>query len=173
MTELRERRRVVYQTNIRLRSPGREHSVVARVQNLSTSGVFITAPDIPAAGTEVLCRMLVGEERCTLRGQVAWVRPPGVEVGVGSGAGIRFVDIDEREAELLARLVGPTPVDDDRQAVDVWFEGLAAPIRSHATVADEGLRLSTRLPFLRLTSPVRVSFVRRGVEEVRAGVLQE
>lgn len=169
MPEHRRQRRVVYHTNVRLRAPGREHSVVARVQNLSTSGIFVTGSDVPAAGTEVLCRMLVGGQRCTIRGQVAWVRPPGVVPEQAPGAGIRFVGLSERDAEMLARLV--QPVDDDRQAVDVWFEGLPSPIRSHAVIADGGLRISTRLPFLRLDSPVRVSFVRRGVEEVRTGTL--
>src|SRR5947207_3562526 len=79
MPDLRRQRRVVYHTKIRLRSPGREKSVVARVQNLSPGGVFVTATDLPAAGTEVLCRMLVAGERCTFKGLVAWVKPEGNE----------------------------------------------------------------------------------------------
>jgi hypothetical protein len=172
MPDLRRQRRVVYHTKMRLRSPGREQSVVARVQNLSPSGVFITASDLPAAGTEVLCRMLVAGERCTLRGLVAWVRAEGIEGAIDGepGAGIQFVDVSGREAELLARV--SQPVATDRQSVDVWFEGMSAPIKSHASISDDALSLSTKLPFLRLNSPVRVSFVRRGVEEMRSGILE-
>jgi hypothetical protein len=172
MPDLRRQRRVVYHTNIRLRSPGREHSVVARVQNLSRSGAFVTAPELPSAGTEVVCRLAVAGERCTLKGRIAWVRPATEENGDGgpsSGAGISFEGITEKDEEILGRLVEPPQ--SDRQAVDVWFEGMSKPIRSHASIGVDGLGLSTRLPFLRLHSPVRVSFVRNGVEEVRSGVL--
>src|SRR4051794_35740738 len=172
MPDLRRQRRVVYHTKIRLRSPGREKSVVARVQNLSTKGVFVTATDLPEAGSEVLCRMLVAGERCTFKGLVAWVRPAGAEgASDGSpGAGIEFVGVSDREAQLLARLTHPDT--SDRQAVDVWFEGMGSPIKSHASITDDALSISTKLPFLRLNSPVKVSFLRRGVEEVRSGILE-
>lgn len=148
--------------------------MIARVQNLSTAGVYVTATasELPAAGTEVLCRMLVGGERCTFKGLVAWVRAEGADGAghEGPGAGIQFVDVTAREAELLARLIQPDT--SDRQSVDVWFEGMGAPIKSHATITDDALSISTKLPFLRLNSPVKVSFVRRGVEEVRSGILE-
>jgi len=172
MPDLRRQRRVVYHTKIRLRSPGREKSVVARVQNLSTRGVFVTATDLPEAGSEVLCRMLVAGERCTFKGLVAWVRPAGAEGAndASPGAGIEFVGVSDREAQLLARLIQPDV--SDRQSVDCWFEGMSAPIKSHASITDDALSISTKLPFLRLNSPVKVSFVRRGVEEVRSGILE-
>jgi len=146
--------------------------VVARVQNVSTSGVFVTATDLPEAGTEVLCRMLVAGERCTFKGFVAWVRQAGA-LGAhdnSPGAGIQFVGVSDREAELLSRLIPPDA--SDRQAVDCWFEGMGAPIKSHASITDDALSISTKLPFLRLNSPVKVSFTRRGVEEVRSGILE-
>ncbi len=176
MPELRRQPRVVYHGSVRLHARGHEHSVVARVQNLSASGIYITGKEIPETGTEVVCRMLVGGERCTLRGQVAWMRPPEVAEGTKNGgqapagAGIRFLDLSDRQAELLNQVI--EPADSDRPMVDVWFEGLRSPIRSHAVIADEGLRVTTRLPFLRLGSPVKVSFVRRGVEEQREGKLE-
>ena len=146
--------------------------MVARVQNLSTNGVFVTATDLPEAGSEVLCRMLVAGERCTFKGFVAWVRPAGAAGASDSspGAGIQFVGVSDREAQLLARLIQPDS--SDRQAVDCWFEGMSAPIKSHASITDDALSISTKLPFLRLNSPVKVSFVRRGVEEVRSGILE-
>jgi hypothetical protein len=180
MPDLRRQRRVTYHTNIRLRPAGREESVVARVQNLSASGLFVTAAQVPPAGTDVLCRMLVAGERCTLKGRIAWVRSPAPgnrSNGVGAGAGIGFVDLSARHSELLERLLEPAlngnGVDPaDRVAADVWFEGLSTPIRSQALVNDENLSIATKLPFLRLSSPVRLSFVRRGVEEVRTGTLE-
>ena len=157
---------------MRVRSADRDQSVVARVVNLSASGVFITAPEVPAAGTEVHCRLLLEGHKCNIKGRVAWVRPPRQESD-GSrapGAGISFQDVEAREAELLARAVEP-PVASESLVVDVWFEGLRSPIRSHAVIAGEGINISTRLPFLRLNSPVRVSYVRHGVEEQHSGVL--
>jgi Tfp pilus assembly protein PilZ len=178
MPDLRRQRRVTYHTNIRLRLLGREESVVARVQNLSTSGVFVTAAQVPPAGTDVLCRMLVAGERCTLKGKVAWVRPPALGTRTtGAGAGIGFVDLSARHAELLERLLEPAlngnGVDPaDRVAAELWFDGVPTPIQSQALVNDDSLTIATKLPFLKLSSPIRLTFVRRGVEEVRKGTIE-
>lgn len=170
MPELRRQPRVVYDARVSLRAPGRENSVVARVQNLSASGIFITGPDVPAAGTEVMCRLLLNGERRTLKGRVAWVRPPAVSRTKGAGAGIQFVGLSARDLQMLHELASP-PANDHLEPVDVWFEGLKAPIRSHAVVRPDGLRIATKLPFLRLQSPVRVSFVQNGAQQVRTGTL--
>jgi hypothetical protein len=155
--QLRRQHRIAYQTRIRLKSPDRDDSVVARVQNLSPHGVFVTASDLPEAGTEVICRLDLGGQHRTVRGRVAWVRQPSAATPDKSpGAGIEFLDLDEKDAELLNRVVEPDPR--DSKPVDVWFEGMAAPIRCQAAVLGEGVRLATRLPFLRLNSTVRVSF---------------
>ena len=172
----RRRHRIIYQTKIRLRAADRDDSVVARVQNLSPRGVFVTAPEIPAAGTELQCRLTLAGERRTLRGRVAWVRPASNSLPqISAGAGIEFLDLEERDEHLLSRLVQPAadaesgevvllpselpagglaPVD-----VDVWFEGLKAPVRCHASVGRRGLRLATRLAFMRLGSPVAVRYI--------------
>ncbi len=155
--QLRRQHRIAYQTRIRLKTPDRDDSVVARVQNLSPHGVFVTATDLPEAGTEVICRLDLGGQHRTVRGRVAWVRQPSASTPDKSpGAGIEFLDLDEKDAELLNRVVEPDPR--DSKPVDVWFEGMAAPIRCQAAVLGEGVRLATRLPFLRLNSTVRVSF---------------
>jgi PilZ domain len=167
--ELRRQSRIVFQTKIRLRAPGRDESVVARVQNLSPRGVYITGTELPAAGTEVQCRLVLAGERRTLRGRVAWVRPasPSTPLKV-PGAGIEFLELGQKDADLLHKLVDPG--DEERQPVDVWFEGMKAPIRCQAVVAGEGVRLATRLPFMRLNSPVRVAFTQPEVM-VREGTL--
>lgn len=171
MAELRRQHRIVYHTKVRLRAPGRETSVVARVQNLSARGIFVTASDIPDAGTEVQCRLTLAGERRTLRGRVAWVRPASQATPLKSpGAGIEFIHLGDKDADLLSRLVEPV-VDGERQPVDVWFEGMKAPVRCQAVVMGEGLRLSTRLPFMRLASSVRVSLTQHGAPDVRIGTL--
>jgi hypothetical protein len=168
--DARRQHRIIYQTKIRMRAPGRDDSVIARVQNLSANGMFVTASDLPDAGTEVQCRLTLGGERRTLRGRVAWVRPASPATPLKSpGAGIEFIELDKRDSELLNRLVDPT--DERRQAVDVWFEGMATPIRCQAVVVGDGLRLETRLPFMRVNSEVRVAFSQQTPAEVREGIL--
>jgi hypothetical protein len=167
--ELRRQNRIVFQTKIRLRAPGRDESVVARVQNLSSRGVYITGTELPAAGTEVQCRLVLAGERRTLRGRVAWVRPASAGAALKlPGAGIEFLELGQEDADLLHKLVDPG--DEERQPVDVWFEGMKAPIRCQAVVGGEGVRLATRLPFMRLNSPVRVAFTHPEVM-VRDGTL--
>src|SRR3990170_2910246 len=143
--ELRRQNRIVYQTKIRLRAPGRDDSVIARVQNLSPRGVYVTGSELAAAGTEVQCRLLLAGERRTLRGRVAWVRPASANVPLRSpGAGIEFLDLGEKDTHLLRRMLDPGA--EERQPVDVWFEGMQAPIRCQAVVAGDGVLLATRLP---------------------------
>jgi Tfp pilus assembly protein PilZ len=168
--DARRQHRIIYQTKIRMRAPGRDDSVIARVQNLSANGMFVTASDLPDAGTEVQCRLTLGGERRTLRGRVAWVRPASPATPLKSpGAGIEFLELDQRDSELLNRLVDPT--DERREPVDVWFEGMTTPIRCQAVVVGDGLRLETRLPFMRVNSEVRVAFSQQVPPEVREGVL--
>ena len=127
--DARRQHRIIYQTKIRMRAPGREESVIARIQNLSANGMFVTASDLPDAGTEVQCRLTLGGERRTLRGRVAWVRPASPSAPLKSpGAGIEFLELDKRDSELLTRLVDPT--DEHRQPVDVMFRrhGRAHPL---------------------------------------------
>ncbi len=180
MPELRKQHRVSYQTGVQIRSVGRADSLVATVHNLGAQGIFVTGADVPAAGTPVQCRMLVGGEGRVLAGRVAWVsrRPRGVAASAAAtGAGIEFVDLSPRDSDLIRQVVAPAshaapvaaaPVS---VPVDVKFEGLPAAIRSHAEISADGLHLSTQLPFLRLRSSVVVTFVRDGVEESRTGTI--
>jgi hypothetical protein len=170
--ELRRRHRIVYQTKIRLQTAGRQDGVVARVQNLSPLGVFVTASatELPRAGEEVLCRFTLAREPRTLRGRVAWVRQVSAKAPLASpGVGIEFVGLGARESELLQQLV--EPLDVDRQPVDVWFDGMPAPVRCQAAIVGQEVRLATRLPFMRLHSPVRISFVQQPGGDIRHGTL--
>ena len=170
--ELRRQHRIVYQSKIILSTAGRASSVVARVQNLSPLGVFVTtsAADLPRPGTVVLCRFSLARQSRTVRGRVAWVREISKKAPLRSpGAGIEFLDLEERDVDLLKRPVDPG--DDERQPVDVWFEGMPTAVRCQATVAGEEVRLATRLPFMRLHSPVRIGFVEQPGAVVREGTL--
>jgi hypothetical protein len=170
--ELRRHHRIVYQSKIILSSAGRASSVVARVQNLSPLGVFVTttAADLPGPGTMVICRFTLARQSRTVRGRVAWIREISKKSPLRSpGAGIEFLELEERDVDLLRRLVDPG--DDERQPVDVWFEGMPAAVRCQATVAGEEVRLVTRLPFMRLRSPVRISFLEQPGAVVREGTL--
>jgi hypothetical protein len=170
--ELRRQHRIVYQSKIYLKTAGRLDDVVARVQNLSPLGVFVTisAADLPKAGTEVFCRFMLARQSRTVRGRVAWVREISKKTPLRSpGAGIEFLELGKRDVELLRQLVDP--MEGDRQPVDVWFEGMPAPIRCQAAVVGEEVRLATRLPFMRLHSSVRITFVQQPGAVVREGTL--
>jgi hypothetical protein len=101
---------------------------------------------------------------------VAWVRPSSATTPLKSpGAGIEFLDLDSKVAALLTRLVEPD--DERRQSVDVWFEGMTAPIRCHANIVGGGLRLETRLPFMRIASAVKVAFTQESPPSTREGIV--
>jgi hypothetical protein len=157
--DMRRQARIVYQGKVNLITAGRDRGVVARVQNLSLRGVFMTTPGtetIPA-GSEVRCGFTIGREKRTFRGRVAWVRGASKQAPLKSpGVGIEFIDLSASDTELLETLVAPGNAPE--QAVDVWFDGLDTPVRCQATVNGQDVRLSTTLPFMRLSAPVRLSF---------------
>jgi hypothetical protein len=169
MPELRRQQRVAYQTAVRVALPGSAERLLGRVTNVSRGGLCVTGARLVEAGAEVRCDLvLLGEPR-SLRGRVAWVRPEADEALRAPGAGIELLDLTEEESSVLSRIVEPKP--EERLPVDVWFEGMAEPIRSTAVIDADGLRLSTKLPFLRLRSRVRLSFSQDGVKEDRFGTL--
>ena len=118
----------------------------------------------------MFCRFTLARQSRTVRGRVAWVREVSKKSPLRSpGAGIEFLDLEKRDIDLLRQLVDPT--ESERQPVDVWFEGMPAPIRCQAAVVGEEVRLATRLPFMRLHSPVRITFVQQPGAVVREGTL--
>lgn len=187
MPELRRKPRVLFSGSARLsfdeaaradagRSARGEAGVLARVHNLSERGIYVTSTSALAAGARVKCRMFLGDERRVLRGKIAWVRqeaaptPPPADSAAETGAGIEFEELSERDAEVLRRLVAPTP--DDELPVQVWFEGLGMPLECKAVVGRDGIRLATALSYLKLGSTVRLAFESRGVRERRVGTLE-
>jgi hypothetical protein len=121
-----------------------------------------------AIGTEVICEIPLPGGRRQLRGRVARMQrlsPAAV------GLAIAFTGLDAPDEELLSEAVGQ---DDGRtRIVQVRFEGMAEPMRSRARLTDKGLRLSTALPFLRLRSPVEVTFVSGDSKVQSRGLVQQ
>lgn len=174
MRESRRERRVTYVAKMRLRSPGRERSVVARVHNLSAGGAFVTAPELPREGSEVQCRLRLGGAERTLKGRVAWMqetrqdgsaRPPA--------AGIMFTELTrEDEALLVDALSVAEQATADRRSIEVWFDGLNLPIRCDARDAPDGIELTASLPFLRLGSQARLSLGAAAVDDRRVATVE-
>jgi hypothetical protein len=167
-THQRRQQRVAYAASVRLHTSGRPHPFDARSINLSRSGVLVESLQPCPVGTEVICEIPLPGGRRQLRGRVARLQrisPAAV------GLAIAFTALDEPDQELLSEAVGQ---DDGRsRIVQVRFEGMAEPMRSRARLTDGGLRLSTALPFLRLRSPVEVTFVSGDSKVQSRGLVQQ
>lgn len=164
--------RVAFSGFVRLRGLGEEQSVEAEIRNLSATGMFVASKRVPQPGAAVFCRVVIGNDRRIIKGKVAWASPGGS--AEPPGAGIEFVDITKKDSEVLRHVVdanahdtdvvGPTPevvsiVDSDNLGrVEVSFEGLPTPVNARARITPEGIVLTTKLPFLRVGSEVRVSY---------------
>jgi hypothetical protein len=161
---------VPYDANVYIRRPGDKRSLVARTRNLSTDGVGVTGDELPAEGEEVECRMALAGVRRRLRGRVAWVaRSPLAARSRRVGSGIEFLALDGQDRALLARLV--KDAHDRPQPVEVWFPGLEHPLRMRALIGNEEVKLGITLPALAVGTPLRISFVHRGVAELRDGTI--
>jgi hypothetical protein len=171
-TDMRRQPRIPYQAKIRLRAAGTADSVPGRLQNLSLAGAFVAAPDAQLfrVGSRVECRLVLGGQRRTLAARVAWSRGlSDASVADAAGAGLEFVDLTPEDVQLIERLIAaeraPRPV-------DVWFEGMDHPTRCHALMNGDQVELSTRLPFMRLRSSVRVGSGVGAAAQVRVGTLE-
>ncbi|MCG5052393.1 MAG: PilZ domain-containing protein [Myxococcales bacterium] len=141
--------------------PGGRAPIKARSLNLSPTGVFVEAkqdPSTPAldcpVGAELLCDIPLPGGRRYLRGKVARQQTmPSQAMGLG----IRFENLEAADQAILHALVQNAT--DNSRLVKVRFEGMPEALRSRAVVTQDGLRLQTALPFLRLASTVDVSFI--------------
>ncbi len=128
-------------------------SVPARTHNISQGGMFVSAEALYSIGTEIDATLSLADATAHVCGRVAWVRPDDVPARP-RGMGIEFVDLSLQSSRLLNLAVQHGPL--ERQEIKLHFQH-APPIRARGLVIDHGLQLTTRLPFLQLCSPVRVS----------------
>ncbi len=170
--EQRREPRVAFSGFVRLRGLGEEESVEAEIRNLSALGMFVASKRVPRPGASVFCRVILGNDRRIIKGKVAWVAPDAPAQHVG--AGIEFVDLCRKDSEVLRQVLDvsapsadldcPVPelvakIDSDNLGrVEVEFEGLASPVKARARITEDGLVLTTKLPFLRVGSDVKVRF---------------
>lgn len=184
-SDQRREPRVAFSGFVRLRGLGEEESVEAEIRNLSALGMFVASKRVPQPGAAVFCRVVIGNDRRIIKGKVAWASPGSPAEPMG--AGIEFIDLSKKDCEVLRHVVqvnaaeAPTPeilhaVDSDNLGrVEVTFEGLPAPVNARARVTPEGIVLTTKLPFLRVGSQVKIrhlSAAEGGVPGAREGQLQ-
>jgi hypothetical protein len=151
---------------VRLRGLGEEESVEAEIRNLSALGMFVASKRVPQPGAAVFCRVLIGNDRRIIKGKVAWASPGNPDEPMG--AGIEFIDLSNKDCEVLRHVVQTNVADapapeiragmnsDQLGRVEVIFEGLPAPVNARARVTPEGIVLTTKLPFLRVGSHVKI-----------------
>ncbi len=157
MTQMTRDHRIDYASPVTLLLPKDPHAVTGHTANISESGIFVTVSRPCTVGDEVVCDLPRVGEHLRLRGEVIWVQEvPCSDREPLTGMGVRFVSLSADDLTALKRFVSTHR--GQPQSVVVHFQGYAKPIRASALVTDRGLQLWTALPFLRLRSPVNVSF---------------
>jgi hypothetical protein len=167
-THQRRQQRVAYAASVRVHPPDRHRPFEGRTINLSRSGVLIESLQPCAVGTEVVCEIALPGGRRQLPGRVTRLQaltPAAVALG------IEFTALSQPDADLLSEAVG----EDDGRArmVQVRFEGMREPMRSRALLTDDGIRLTTALPFLRLRTGVEVTFLSGKSQVQSQGVIRD
>ena len=148
--------RVHYPVDVRLHAPATRETVRGRSLNVSPSGIFIEASAGFDVGTPIVCEMpLLGGVRL-LKGHVARMQPLPLSAA-GLGIGIKWSELDENDATLLAEMMRQSG--QRSRLVRVRFEGMREAVPGQAMITDDGIRLSTALPFLRVGSDVGISFI--------------
>jgi hypothetical protein len=160
---------VQYPADVRLHAPALRKSIPGRALNLSSSGIFIEASDPFEVGTPILCEIPLPGGTRSLKGHVTRMQPLPFS-SAGLGIGVRFDELGAEDESLLHQLVRQSG---HSRLVRVRFEGLREPLRSQALLTEDGIQLSTALPFLRLSSEVSVAFL-AGTSQVESrGVVRD
>jgi len=132
--------------------PTAPSAMLARIQNLSRTGMALTAPRLPEKGANVKCRIRLGDAAHALRGRVAWTKasPPS--------AGIEFIDLTAQDDAILANVTQPhLDKDSSMEPVSVWWDGRKEPLRTKGRVEDDGaFEIVHELPQLKIGSEARV-----------------
>jgi PilZ domain-containing protein len=146
--------RVDFREAVRVIWPGEVSGVLARAVNLSPAGILVDAPPPTPCpvGSDVLCDVTLPHGPRLLRGRVAHRRLlPSEKIGMG----IEFIDLSPREVAELRDVVGGS--DEKPQRVKVRFRGTDQVVSARAIATEDGFRLATALPFLKLDTEVDIS----------------
>jgi uncharacterized protein (TIGR02266 family) len=98
--------RVELRTEVRVAYPDRQSIVASLCRNISVGGMFIETELPPAPATVVRFEIDLEHFSEVVRGvgEVVWVKPSRGE-GDRAGFGLRFLDIDPRQRQLIFRIV--------------------------------------------------------------------
>jgi hypothetical protein len=138
-TTNREPRRIPYATEVRLRQLNRRTPIIGHTVDLGLSGMLVRATEECAIGTRVMCMIRLPEGERRFSGKVVRVEP--AQAGDGFSMGIEFGYLPPADRTWLADFM--RMCEDQREPVEVRFEGVPEPVQAHAIVNDEALRLST------------------------------
>ena len=147
--------RVKYPADVRLFAGSRD-PLAGRSRDLGPAGIYVEAGERLAVGTTVVCEMALPSGPVRLQGVVAREQALAREVG-RVGLGIRFVDLDDGARSQLEGLI---PADERAgQLMAIHLDGVKEALRSQAAVTDNGVSVTTTLPFLREGTEVKVAFL--------------
>jgi uncharacterized protein (TIGR02266 family) len=104
--EQRANPRVELKTEVRVAYPDRQSLVASLCRNISVGGMFVETEHPPAPATAVRFELDLKHFSEVVRGVgiVVWTQPAGGE-GDPPGFGMRFLDIDPRQRQLIFRIV--------------------------------------------------------------------
>ena len=162
--------RVDYREAVRVIWPGEVSGVLARAVNLSPAGILVDAPPPTPCpvGSDVLCDVTLPQGPRLLRGRVAHRRLlPSEKIGMG----IEFIDLSPREVAELRDVVGGS--DEKPQRVKVRFKGTDQVVSARAVATEDGFRLATALPFLKLDTEVDISLAPAAGVSARVGLARQ
>jgi PilZ domain len=155
-THQRRQQRVAYAASVRLHRPDHSRPFDGRTINLSRSGVLIESLQACEVGTDVVCEIPLPGGHRRLTGRVTRTHklsPAAVALG------IEFTALASPDDDLLSRLIGVNEETGGSRLVQVQFEGMKEPLQKRVFLNSNGIRLTTSLPFLRVRSPVDVTFL--------------
>lgn len=105
--EQRQHARAPIEAEVRISYPDRERLVAELCRNVSVGGMFVASDAAPAVGTVVRFELDLAVLKGLLRGtgEVAWVRSEPAGKDAPAGFGVRFVDLDAHQRQLIFRIV--------------------------------------------------------------------
>ena len=105
--ERREHPRFPLHRKIRIAYPDRQRLVTEMCHNVSVGGMYIESPNPPPVGTVVRFELDLAALKVTVRGvgETVWRRQALAASSATSGFGIRFVEMDPEQRQLIYRII--------------------------------------------------------------------